>query len=225
MDGREAASGRPLLFRSYPLKTNVYIDGFNLFYGALRHTPYKWLDLNALCEKMLPKNVINRIHYFTARVTDPPWDPYKSARQDAYLRALATFPNITIHEGRFLSNVVKMPLAYPPSGGPYKVDVLKTEEKGSDVKLATALLVDAFNQDCDVAVVITNDSDLEEPIVVVNKLWGIPVGILNPHRYPSRELQKAASFYKPIRVGVLRTSQLPDPVIGPAGVISKPSGW
>jgi len=101
------------------LKTNVYIDGFNLYYGALSHTPFKWLDLNALCAKMLPKNIINRIHYFTARVTDPHWDPYKSARQDAYLRALATFPNIIIHEGRFLSNIVKMPLAYPQPGGPY----------------------------------------------------------------------------------------------------------
>ena len=85
--------------------------------------------------------------------------------------------------------------------------------------------MDTFNQDCDVAVVITNGSDQEEPIVVVNKLWGIPVGILNPHKYPSRELQKAASFYKPIRAGVLRTSQLPDPVINLHGVISKPSGW
>ena len=31
-----------------PRKTNVYIAGLNLFYGALKGTPYKWLDQNRL---------------------------------------------------------------------------------------------------------------------------------------------------------------------------------
>jgi hypothetical protein len=51
------------------LKTNVYIDGFNLYYGCVRNTPPRWLDLSALCTKLLPKNKINRIRYFTALVT------------------------------------------------------------------------------------------------------------------------------------------------------------
>tara|TARA_R110002072_G_scaffold29206_4_gene92759 strand:- start:564 stop:863 length:300 start_codon:yes stop_codon:yes gene_type:complete len=30
------------------MRTCVYVDGFNLYYGALKRTPYKWLDLAAL---------------------------------------------------------------------------------------------------------------------------------------------------------------------------------
>ena len=38
-----------------PPSTHVYIDGFNLYYGALKGTPYKWLDLEALCRKLMPR--------------------------------------------------------------------------------------------------------------------------------------------------------------------------
>jgi hypothetical protein len=49
-------------------KVNVYIDGFNLYYGALKGTPYKWLDLSRLCQTLLPSDTIHEIKYFTARV-------------------------------------------------------------------------------------------------------------------------------------------------------------
>jgi hypothetical protein len=55
-------------------KTNVYIDGFDLYY-AVRNTPYKWLDLARLCQVMLPTDTIQKIHYFTARVSARPHDP------------------------------------------------------------------------------------------------------------------------------------------------------
>jgi hypothetical protein len=65
-EGCEAAGAilRLLLFMA--LKTNVYIDGFNLYYGCVRDTPHKWLDLSALCARLLPTNQINSIRYFTA---------------------------------------------------------------------------------------------------------------------------------------------------------------
>jgi hypothetical protein len=68
------------------------VDGFNLFYGAPRGSPYRWLDLGALCHLLLPNDEINRIRYFTARVTSRPHHPGKSQHQDGYLRALATTP-------------------------------------------------------------------------------------------------------------------------------------
>ena len=54
------------------MKANVYIDGFNLFYGSLKGTPYKWLDLLAMCQRLLPDRSIGRIRYFTARVLSEP---------------------------------------------------------------------------------------------------------------------------------------------------------
>jgi hypothetical protein len=80
---------------------NVYIDGFNLYYGCLRRTPYKWLDLGKLCETLLTDNEIHRIRYFTARIEARPDDPDAPNRQDAYLRALRSVPNLTIHYGHF----------------------------------------------------------------------------------------------------------------------------
>jgi len=50
------------------MKTYVYIDAFNLYYGCVKHTPYKWLDLSKLCAILLPQHRIERIKYFTARV-------------------------------------------------------------------------------------------------------------------------------------------------------------
>lgn len=56
------------------LKTNVYIDGFNLYYGSLNGTPYKWLDIGKLCHAMLPLHAIQDIKFFTARVSARPHD-------------------------------------------------------------------------------------------------------------------------------------------------------
>jgi hypothetical protein len=57
------------------------------------------------------------------------------------------------------------------------------EEKGSDVNIATYMLVDAFREDCDQLIVITNDSDPAEPVRIVNKELQIPLGIFNPHTH------------------------------------------
>ena len=75
------------------MKTLVYVDAFNLYYGAVKDTAYKWLDLQALCRVMLPKNTVAGIKYFTARVHPRPHDPGQPTRQQVYLRALQTLPN------------------------------------------------------------------------------------------------------------------------------------
>jgi hypothetical protein len=81
--------------------TNVYIDGFNLYYGAVRNTPYRWLDLLKLCQLMLPTDSIKEIKYFTARVGGRPNDPDAPTRRQIYLRALRTLPSLKIYYGHF----------------------------------------------------------------------------------------------------------------------------
>jgi len=74
------------------LRTYVYVDGFNLYYRALRKTPYKWLDLEVLCRELLhPENVVERIRYFTAPVGGK-LDPAQPIRQQIYLRAISANP-------------------------------------------------------------------------------------------------------------------------------------
>jgi uncharacterized LabA/DUF88 family protein len=207
------------------MSTNVYIDGFNLYYGALRRTPHGWLDLEALCRRLLPKDDINRIRYFTARITARPDDPQQSQRQETYLRALRTLPAVRIHYGHFLTHTVRMALAEPPRKGPKTVEVVKTEEKRSDVNLASHLLLDAFKGSCEVAVVISNDSDLRVPIRIAEKELGIRVGVINPHppKYRSRVLK--ATFFNQLRPSVLADCQLPDVLVDEQGEFHKPASW
>ena len=96
-----------------PLLTNVYIDGFNLYYRALKDTPFRWLDLRKLAETPFPQDTINRISYFTARLDARPGNPSQRQRQQAYLRALATLPGYEAHFGAFRTGVRRRQLANP----------------------------------------------------------------------------------------------------------------
>ncbi len=208
------------------MRTFVYVDGFNLYFGALQRTRYRWLNLKRLCELMLAAhNRIERIKYFTAHVTQRPQDPLQPARQQAYLRALKTLPNLDVVLGHFLTHEVKMPLAGTPVGQTLKyLTVLKTEEKGSDVNLATHLVHDGHLDRFDLAVIISNDSDLLEAVKIVKSL-GKQVGVLNPHPNPSRVLMREATFMKPIRRGPLGASQFPDQLVDATGAFHKPTRW
>lgn len=206
------------------MRTNVYVDGFNLYYRCLKNTPYKWLDIRRLCQLILPNNSINRIRYFTALVDARPSDPTQPQRQQTYLRALATTPNLSIHYGALLSSTIWAMLVNPRAGEPAFVEVHKTEEKGSDVNIATYLLLDAFDDDYEVAIVVPNDSDLVEPLRVVHHRLGLTVGVLQPQKRPSKELQQAAAFHRPLRQGALAGSQFPDTLTDANGAITKPIG-
>lgn len=208
------------------MKTWVYIDGFNLYYGAVKNTPYKWLDLHRMGALLLPGHQITKIKYFSARVTARVDDPYKPTRQQIYLRALKTLPNLEIILGKFLTHDVMMPLSQPAPGGPRLVKVIKTEEKGSDVNIAAHLINDGYKKEYETAVIVTNDSDLSEPIRIVDLELGLPVGILNPHKQPtSKVLAQHASFVKQIRQGVLAASQFPEKLADAHGVFHKPVSW
>lgn len=207
------------------MATNVYVDAFNLYYGCLKGTPYRWLDLGALCARLLPRDRINRIRYFTASISARPDDPLGPRRQQVYLRALGTVPGLSIHYGRYVSHVVRMPLANAPSSGARTVEVVKTEEKGSDVNLATFLLLDGFKRDSDVAVVISNDSDLELPIEVAQTKLGLRVGVINPHPPAHRSRALRPTFFKQIRPSVLAACQFPRVLTDATGAIHKPERW
>ena len=98
-------------------------------------------------------------------------------RQQLYLRALETIPNLTIHYGFYLKSKVSMPKAKSPHKA---VTVIKREEKGSDVNLSSFLLLDAFNNDFDQAIVVSNDSDLATPLWMLKRKLHLVAGVWNP---------------------------------------------
>jgi hypothetical protein len=207
------------------MKTHIYVDGFNLYYGCLRRTSFRWLNIDRLCQVLLPNDDIRSIKYFTARVSSRPQDPKQHIRQQIYLRALKTIPHLEIIYGHFLTHPVKMRLAHPKAGQSLIVEVLKTEEKGSDVNLASHLLHDGHLGKYELAVVITNDSDLSEPIRIVAQELKIPVGLINPHKHPSQTLIKQVNFVKNIRENVLRNCQFDATLTDSVGEFYKPTEW
>ena len=84
--------------------------------------------------------------------------------------------------GHYLSHPVRMPLAHPPSTGPHTVEVIRTEEKGSDVNLASYLLLDGFRSDCEATVVISNAKDASLHLTAAAEI-APPVP---PSRWPTR---------------------------------------
>jgi hypothetical protein len=146
------------------MRTYIYIDGFNFYYGAVKDTPFKWLDFKALLTRILkPHHAILCLKYFTALVSATPQDPTKTIRQKTFIRALqAHIPEMEVYYGHFLSHEIWAPLANPLSNK-RTAKIIKTEEKGSDVNLAVHLLNDACLDRYDCAVVISNDSDRLHP--------------------------------------------------------------
>jgi len=204
----------------------VYVDGFNLYYGAVKGTAYKWLDIQKMVQLILPKNQILKIKYFTALVNARPQDPDQPIRQQMYLRALKTIPNLEIILGHFLTHPVKLPLVNPLPGQSHYAEVIKTEEKGSDVNIATHLLHDGYQCAYGVAIVISNDSDLVEAIKIVRNELNKGVIVLNPRpNSPSQELKRTATFVKDIRQGVLAASQFPISLKDRNGTFNKPPSW
>lgn len=180
--------------------------------------------------------------YFTARI-QPRTDLRQAPRQQTYLRAIATLPEVEVILGHFLASPKTLPLARSVPGHPGFVcgpvqyaEVMNTEEKGSDVNLATHLVVDGFQGAYDMAIVISNDSDLAYPVSVVRKALKRQIGVIAPILEPdtrllppkfrarvlSRELSRAASFVWTVNPAHLAAAQLPASLQDATGIIRKP---
>ncbi len=213
------------------MRTIAYIDGFNLYYRLLKRRPAsKWLNPKALIETVLHRSHrVERVNFYTARLSSRLHDPDAPARQAVYLQALSSVPEIVVHEGSFMASEVWMepcdPLQARPADydwtlpGPNVVKVRKFEEKGSDVNIAAHLVRDAFTDAFDVAVVLTNDSDLVEPIRIAVAEAGKRVGLLVPVKAPHQSLADVASFHLHIRPGHLMKAQFPEEVLSKDGEI------
>lgn len=199
----------------------AYIDGFNFYYGAVKgHPAYKWLDFPKMCHSMLPDHRLLTVRYYTARVVDRPDDPTQSQRQDVYLSALRTLPQMEIVLGQFRTRPKRV---RRPNGKYVLADV--TEEKGSDVNLAVDLVWDACHSAMKCALVISNDFDLQRPLNLAKRL-GVEVLVANPHRHQRQRPSIVGTGSVNIRKHHLANSQLPDVVVTSDGTrLTRPPQW
>jgi uncharacterized LabA/DUF88 family protein len=206
------------------MRAFVYVDGFNLYYRALKSTAHKWLDLSSAAARLLSKGEqVEKVRYFTARVSPRAGDTDAPRRQQLYLSALATDPKVHVHYGTFLSKTKMRPLV---AGGRF-VEIHDTEEKGSDVNIAAHLFNDAWAGSFDLALVMSQDTDLVEPIRILVHERKITVGLIwLDNRKPNGKLAAAASFVRHLKTADLAAAQFADPIIRADGHrISKPQAW
>ena len=185
--------------------------------------------------------VVQSVKYYTTRVSGK-LDRDAPARQQVYLDALGTVPQIRSFFGTFRYSQRWAALARPLQAKPITyawpaallelVLVEKADEKGSDVALASHLVRDAFTGAFDAAVILTNDTDLLEPINIVVKEVGKPVGLLSPviqgkikgkwvAAHPT--LVKAATLTLYIHNSHLARSQFPPTI--PGTNRTRPASW
>lgn len=226
------------------LRAIFYIDGFNFYYLRTKLQPqFKWLNMKALADQLVPTGtVVTHVKYYTAPVSGH-IDHDAPRRQQKLLAAFRTVPEIEIYNGRFLYSEKWAGLVQPPRAKPQPyiwtqpppavVYVKKSEEKGSDVNLGVHLVRDGFLGLFDTAYVITNDTDLVEPIRIVTQEIGRQVCIVAPTRarnsrqpMPSPSLENVASFKHYIDDAELAAAQFPD-VIQRTGKppLHKPASW
>jgi len=189
---------------------NLYYGGRSIFGRGT--AGWKWLDVRALVARVIPPHwqnaVIDRVVYCTA-VIDQADNPSGYLDQDIYLKALTAHRSVDFIEyGYYVNRVKYAPLAVKGSGkqgkpqlvtptwpvmiqdgagnqllnATFMVSVSHREEKGSDVNVASHLLVDVLSGQIDAAVVISNDSDLRYPLGHARTL--VPVGLINPGSGP-----------------------------------------
>ncbi len=161
---------------SQSLRTIVYIDGFNLYYGLKQKygRKYMWLNIEKFARNVTPAHgVLVSAKYFTSKLKGSSTKPEKVRRQSQFLRAVDTlFPNVVTIEGNYQSfqghckhcdNFINC----QHCGTPY----VKPNEKKTDVNIATSMLVDAFENHCDVQILVSGDSDYEFTLQELRRLF------------------------------------------------------
>lgn len=196
----------------------VYIDGFNLYFGIKEagFEQYKWLDLHLLAFNLLQSNQeLVEVKYFTSRVSN---NPDKQKRQSTYIDALE-IKNVQIFYGHYQSGNIECKRC----GNNWRT----YNEKMTDVNIATQMLIDAYQDRFDMAMLISGDSDLVPPIKAIHTLFERKrVFVAFPPRRSNSSVSLIAKGSLTIGRKKLLDSQLPEELTKKDGyILRKPADW
>lgn len=230
------------------LRTRVYVDGYNLYYGCLRKTPYKWLDIRALAERILASVLLDvegepakfslaplAVKYFTAAILK------NFARSDDSVPSQAAYHQaLRGHLGSALELIEGYYSAEPARAhrrikgqaarDSELVDIWKLVEKQSDVALALHAYADALRGEVDHVVFVTNDTDVVPCLDLIRAHTSSRIGLIIPTRASERpantDLSRRADW---VRMHVLEDElagcQLPPMVKLDGRAVHKPISW
>ena len=158
----------------------VYVDGFNFYYGLKINSHWKryyWLDIVSLFERFMREDQeLVAVNYFSAR---PLNNQDKFDRQQAWFMANDENPKFNLVLGRYLEKTIECRRCH------YKMKTF--EEKESDVRIATQIVSDAKSGMCDIAIVVSADSDMK-PAIELARLSGIRVFVYFPPNHYSNAI-------------------------------------
>lgn len=202
----------------------IYVDGFNLYYGAIKDGPYLWLNLERFFVSLRQHDDIQAIHYFTALVIG-------SARvdQETYLKALSTLSLVNVILGKYKAKQLVCLVAGCTHAEHRHFQ--SWEEKRSDVNIAIQMLDDAYQDLCDIFVMVSGDSDLVPPPQRIRaqfpeKQIHLYVPTRDPVRGAAYELRAASHKDKNLPLDLLKHSQFPPQVkYGASEIVNKPASW
>ena len=200
------------------IRVIAYIDGLNLYFG-LREKGWRrfyWLNVQEMAMGLLkPGQELVKTKYFSAIIKEP---EDKRKRQQAFLEALGTLKGIEFQYGHFLSDHITC----SNCGRQYEAH----HEKQTDVNISVAMIVDAYADLFDTALLVSADSDLVGPIRALKSIFPKKrVAVAFPPARFSREL---AAITPSTHIGrdVLTKSVFPIRVTKPGGyVLTRPEKW
>lgn len=219
-------------------RTIVYVDGFNLYYGALKRTPDKWLDLSRYFRSILPTANVRAVRYFTAPVSGQ-----EGIDQQSYLDALATDPLVDVRFGKYKPKTIRCGVWACAHRG--SREFVRSEEKQTDVGIAVAMIDDAYQGHADQMILVSGDSDLVPALSLISqRLPQISLTVYIPDRRAWNARQASAgkpsvrTFAVEIRAAVgnknvrllpiieLGRSQFAPMLLSSNGsIITKPPDW
>jgi uncharacterized LabA/DUF88 family protein len=233
--------------RTEILRTACFVDGYNLFYGLLAGTEYKWLNLPALLSHIIrvehPENTLQSVKFFTTGVM-----PNLASRgrlskesQDTYLRALKV-SGVEVFFGRHQlepRNALRYVDKNTPASRTDQIEIWKLEEKETDVNIAISMYRLAARQlgllpdeRIQQIVLVSADTDLTPALRALREDFPeIQIGVILPHRegmqrtVPGSLKQYAHWMRHRVTREELASHQFPDRVPTNKKPADKPAYW
>lgn len=204
-------------------KVNIYVDGFNFYYGLKKGDwrKYYWIDIVKLFEQfMQPNQVLNRLYYFSATpLKTNSGNDEKKVNQSLLFKANSLDNRFNIILGKYVRKTIRSGNRSIPT----------FEEKQTDVNIACHMIKDVVQNECDLTILVSADSDLVPPIKTIKALNpSHPVHVYFPPNKYSNDLRDQANLFLKLSryEHRFKKAKLPNVVTLKNGnVIRKPQKW
>jgi len=224
------------------LRTVIYVDGYNLYYGCLKYTGYKWLNIHALfadiANQQAPLSIVSDCRFYTAMVKGSVASHGEAAvqAQTCYHQALVSphTPQVTIVNSWHdldKRNLMRWEDGKAPNKSD-RVTVWYMLEKQTDVRLALDAYRTSVRREIDQLILVSSDTDLA-PLLESVRLDApdVTIGCIMPRREsssrpPTRSLEAHAHWTRHyIRDEELRKHQFANKVSTQKRPVFRPDYW